>query len=152
MIRTMPVCLLLALAAAPEPEPTPAPERVPSYTNADLERLREGPDRTGAASRPATRPQSRGGPERADRRAEEARWRKETRRLRERLLPLEDEIGELQEKIRARRREPGVAPYSDPQIRAWEERVARLEERLRERWSRFRERARRARVPPGWLR
>lgn len=147
----MAVCLLLALpAAAEEPEPTPAPVRV--YTNADLDRLRDQPHRSGAGSLPATRPAHPRSPDRDDRTAEEARWRREVRRLRDRLLPLEDEVGELRDRIRGRRREPGVLPYSDPKIRTWEERVRRLEERIRERWARFRERARRARVPPGWLR
>lgn len=145
------VCLLLALpAGAEEPRPTPRPVRV--YTNADLERLRDEPHRTGADSLPATRPAHASSPEREDRSREEARWRREARRLRDRLLPLEDEVGELRERIRARRRQPGVRPYSDPKIRGWEERLQRLEARIRERWARFRERARRARVPPGWLR
>lgn len=149
---TLPVCLLLTLAPTPQTAPTPTPVPVPVYTNTDLERVSRGPHRTGATSEPATRPRNPKGPEREDRAAEEARWRRETRRLRERLLPLEDDIEELRERIRARRRKPGVRPYSDPSIRAWEERRQRLEERLRERWSRFRERARRAGVPPGWLR
>jgi hypothetical protein len=140
------------LAAAAAPQAAPAPEPAPHYTNADLERLRGDPHRTGADSQPSTRPRQRVGPDRDDTAAEEARWRREARLLRERLLPLEDEIGELQERIRARRREPGVPPYSDPRIRTWEERMRRLEARKRERWARFRERARRARVPPGWIR
>lgn len=146
----MAVCLLVAASPADQPQPTPTPVRV--YTNADLDRLRDRPDRTGAGSVAATRSAHQRSPQRDDRSAEEARWRREARRLRDRLLPLEDEVDELRERIRARRRQPGVLPYSDAKIRTWEERLQRLEERIRERWARFRERARRARVPPGWLR
>lgn len=153
MTWTLPVCLLAALlAAAPEPEPTPSPEPVPIYTNADLERIRGAAGRTDVAPPPAARARRSPAPERRDRAAEETRWRREAQRIRERLLPLEDEIADLRDRIRSRRREPGVLPYSDLRIRAWEERIERLEARRRERWVRFQERARRARVPPGWLR
>jgi hypothetical protein len=149
------VCLPLALNAGSEPQPVPTPgpaaQAAPLYTNRDLERVRDSRHRNGSTSRPATRPREPG-PEREDRSAEEARWRREAQRLRERLLPLEDEVRELRERIRSRRREPGVLPYSDPKIRSWEEQAERLEERIRDRRLRFRARARRARVPPGWLR
>jgi hypothetical protein len=128
-----------------------AAAQTPTYTNADLERVRPLRDQIGGASEPAHRP----APAEVEREApdlDEARWRREAERLEERRARDDDRIAELRYEVEALRRDPRVLPYSDPRIVRAEARIEQLERRRDERWRRFLERARRAGVPPGWLR
>ena len=142
-------------AASPGPARDEDKKPVPLYTNDDLKRVSPFRDQTGALSTPAVTswPEAPDGPK-AGRTAPrpEDYWRREAGRLRDRLRRLEDQADGLQTRIDERRRRPGVRPYSDPQIEAWQRRLRVLEERKREEESRFEERARRAGALPGWLR
>jgi len=124
--------------------------QVPSYSNADLDRVSGFRGQTGVASKP--RSEIRAAPVRPSRQAERERWRREVERLERRNEPLEERIYRLHKRIEGRRRIPGVSLYFDPEIEAWKEQAERLRRRIREREDRLLERARRARVPPGWLR
>jgi hypothetical protein len=156
-LRAAGVCLLVrhldprlgaGVAAAGDPR---APARV--YTNEDLARVSGRRAETGVESRPAaaapaasatsTEPAPGGG---------EPYWRGETERLRRRLDPWRDAAADLRADIAARQAAPGVRPYTDPQVRAWQRRLEALEARIRDAEDRFEERARRARALPGWLR
>ena len=123
---------------------------VPSYTNADLERVSKLRAQTGVASKPQSK--IRATPARPSRQAERERWRRELERLERRNESLVDRIYKLQKKIEERRRIPGVSLYFDSEVGAWQAQIERLRTRVREREERLFERARRARVPPGWLR
>ncbi len=123
---------------------------VPSYTNADLERVSKLRAQTGVASKPQS--EIRATPARPSRQAERERWRREVERLERRNESLVDRIYKLQKKIEARRHVPGVSLSFDSEVGGWEAEIERLRARVREREDRLFERARRARVPPGWLR
>lgn len=149
----------------------------PSYTNDDLERVRPLRDETGVASEPAFAPRAaatcatgRGrkraagcgtgegatpaAPEPAGAGAAqgEAYWRREAQRVAERVRTWRQQAEDLEERIDERRRQPGVRPYTDPQIVAWQRRADALRERMRELENELHERALRARALPGWLR
>lgn len=145
------------------------PARV--YTNEDLDRVAPFKDQTGVTSTPAvptTETQRAGTPRQglggggatagksrhsAERdRSVEERWRLEAERLRARLQPLRDKADDLREKIEERRRQPGVRPYTDPQVVAAQRRLEVLERRIRESESSFEDRARRQGALPGWIR
>lgn len=140
--------LLLAPSAAGE-EPRP---RVPTYTNADLERVSPSRGDTGVLSQPSAAPAAPAPREKEPSAGGEAYWRREAERLRDRLEPLEEKARDLRLRIEERRRKPGVHPLSDAQLRAWQARLDGLDERIRGLQSRFEERARRAGALPGWLR
>jgi hypothetical protein len=144
---------------------------VPSYTNDDLDRVRPLRDETGVASQPAfaraaPAPCSPGRGRRGARNAEcdataapthgpaqgEAYWRREAARVAERVRGWREQIDELEQRIDERRRKPGVRPYTDPQIVAWQRRADTLRARQREAETELHERALRARALPGWLR
>jgi hypothetical protein len=151
MPRRIVPALILSSLVLPVRAEEPAPRRVPTYTNADLERVAPGRGDTGVLSTPASPPPApRPEPARAEK--GEAYWRDEAERLRDRLAPLEEKIVDLRQKIEDRRREPGVRPYTDARTLAWQRRLAALEARRSELTSRFEERARRAGALPGWLR
>ena len=124
--------------------------KVPSYSNADLERVSEFRAQTGVTSKPQSEIRAASTP--PSRQAERERWRREVERLERRSEPLSERIYRLHKKIQGRRRIPGVSLYFDPEIEAWEAEAERLRRRIRELEDRLFERARRARVPPGWLR
>jgi hypothetical protein len=142
-------CLLAAaLAAAGEKR---APARV--YTDEDLARVSGRRGETGVESTPAAPPP----PEEpvasnASSGRGESYWRGEAARLRERVGPWREAIADLRVEIAARQALPGVLPYTDPKVRAWQRKVAALEARIRDAEDRFEERARRAGAMPGWLR
>jgi hypothetical protein len=128
---------------------------VPVYTNADLQRVSSLREETGVASRASSagEPAARGtAPSRGPRRESEDYWRHEAERLRLRLEPLRDKADRLRLSIEERRRKPGVRPYSDPAIEAWQRQLQATLERIKEHEARFEERARRAGALPGWLR
>jgi hypothetical protein len=139
-------CVAAVAAGAAEKRP------VPVYTNDDLERVSPLRGQTGVQSAPAgepapAAPSSPPAPGRG-----EEYWRREARRLRERLDPLRRKSDDLRTRIEQRRRMPGVRPYTDPQVEADERRLRSLQERVRELESEFEDRARRERALPGWLR
>jgi hypothetical protein len=144
-------------AASPGPaqDPGEAKKPIPLYTNDDLKRVSPYRDQTGALSTPAVASSPEpADPPNAGRPAarSEAYWRREAQRLRDRVRRLDDQMDGLRTRIDDRRRRPGVRPFSDPQIEAWQRRLRVLEERKREEESLFEERARRAGALPGWLR
>jgi polyhydroxyalkanoate synthesis regulator phasin len=165
---------LWILAGGPAAGQAPA---VPSYTNDDLERVRPLRNETGVASEPAfagaTRACSTGrrrgrakaecesdtetasAPSAASSRGAEqgeAYWRREARRVAERVRRWREQVQDLEQRIDERRRQPGVRPYTDPQVVALERRAESLRERMRELENDLAERALRARALPGWLR
>ena len=125
---------------------------VPVYTNDDLERLSPLRGQTGVLSTPGDRPPAEPGPAERPRGRGEEYWRREARRLREKLDPLRQRADDLRVRIAERRRKPGVRPYTDPQVQADERRLAALESRMRGLESDFEDRARREGALPGWLR
>jgi len=162
----LPVCL----AAEEEKKP------VRVYTNEDLERVAPYRDQTGVNSVPAVAPGSAGSDADANaetdaprRRGRGARpsaetgtsaaggrgadyWRQEARKVRERVRALRQRATTFNERIEERRRKPKVFPYSDPQIRAWTQRVEEIEAQIREIEGELEERARHAGALPGWTR
>jgi DNA repair exonuclease SbcCD ATPase subunit len=147
-------------ARASEAAPPEKKKDVPAYTDEDLRRVSPLRDQTGGgmaadspagersadaqAERPAAAEKARG--------KDEAHWRREWERLRERLQPLRDRADDLRAQIEERRRVPGVRPYSDPRVESLQRRLAALEARIREAEDLLHERARRAGALPGWLR
>ncbi|HVR72190.1 MAG TPA: hypothetical protein VMT87_15205 [Vicinamibacteria bacterium] len=126
---------------------------VPVYTDDDLRRVSPLRGQTGGTMEAAPSPPTEaaaGAGRRAER--DEAYWRREWERLRDRVQPLRDRAEELRGQIEQRRRRPGVRPYSDPGIASMQGRLAALEARIREAEDRLHERARRAGALPGWLR
>ena len=148
-LRAAAVCLLgAATASAGERR---APARV--YTNEDLARVSGRRAETGGESPPAvaapTASAADAGPAEG---RDESHWRGEAARVRRRVEPWRDAAADLSVRIAARQAAPGVRPYTDPQVRAWQRRLEALEARIRDAEDRFEERARRARALPGWLR
>ena len=148
-------CLLGSLVGllAGDPSATDRPP-VRTYTNADLKRVAPYRDQLGAASKPAVvaakRTRRREGGRGAAR--DEAYWRREAQRVRERVSPLKDKAVELRRRIAERQSAPGVRPYTDAKVVAWQRRLRTLERRIDDLESRLADRARRARALPGWLR
>lgn len=153
---------LLAGLSPARPAGSEEKKEVPVYTNQDLEAVRPYRDETGVASTPAVPERERAGTARqgrragatartADRTAEEE-WRRSAERLREKLQGPRDKADELRRQIEERRRQPGVLPYSDPQIVAAQRRLELIERRIREAESNFEDRARRNGALPGWIR
>jgi hypothetical protein len=126
---------------------------VPVYTNDDLDRVHPRRAETGVASTPAA-PASIAAVEPAEpRRAHgEAYWRREAERLQDQLATLTGQADRLRARIDERRRRPGVRPYTDPQLLAWQAQVERIQTRMRALEERVSERARREGALPGWLR
>jgi hypothetical protein len=138
----------------------------PVYTNEDLDAVRPYRDETGVASKPAVPESERAGTsrqelggsgatarrERRSAEGDEEQWRRAAERLREKLQGPRDRADDLRRKIEERRRQPGVLPYSDPQIVAAQRRLELIERRIREAESNFEDRARRNGALPGWIR
>jgi chromosome segregation ATPase len=164
--------LLLTLAASgteaspPEPRANGASAGVRTYTNDDLERVAPFRGQTGALSVPSSSPdESReDSPARtlatdaADRARDEAYWRKEAARVREKSRSLEDQAAELRSRLeslaRARRAaSSGSGKGAKVDITATlERRLGLLEARRRRLEEDLQDRARRANALPGWLR
>jgi hypothetical protein len=158
------VCLAVLTAPALADE-TEKKRPVPVYTNEDLERVRPFRDETGVASVPASPPpdttpggaRSRvaGSPRAASGERDEAWWRREAARVRERMSTLDQQAAELRGRIRdAQTREPWSSRRrrTAPSTRPLEARLAAIEERRRALEDDLLERARRAGALPGWLR
>jgi phosphoglycerate-specific signal transduction histidine kinase len=146
---SLPHVLALCLCAVADAEGRKP--SVPTYTNEDLRRVAPARGETGVLSVPATPPAARA-PEPAPRGHGEEYWRRQSQRLRDRLDPLRERADELRARIEERRRLPGVRPYTDERIQAWQRRLDALQARIGELESRFEERARRDGALPGWLR
>lgn len=156
-LRAAAVCLLVRyldprLGAVPAAaDERRAPARV--YTNEDLARVSGRRGETGVESRPAAEPPAeRAAAAEPASSGGESYWRGEAARVRLRVEPWRDKAADLRAEIAARQAAPGVRPYTDPQVRAWQRRLDALEARIRDAEDRFEERARRARALPGWLR
>jgi hypothetical protein len=154
-------CLLAGLSVAARAGSEEKKE-VRVYTNTDLEAVRPYRGETGVDSTPAVPEKERAGTAgqgrragatagAADRTAEE-QWRRSAERLREKLQGPRDKADDLRRQIEERRRQPGVLPYSDPQIVAAQRRLELIERRIREAESSFEDRARRNGALPGWIR
>lgn len=147
--------LAACLAASAVSAPVRGAEKgrtVPVYTNEDLDRVSPLRGQTGVLSTSQGRPQAPASAAQPSRGRGEEYWRREARRLRERLDPLREKAEDLRARIAERRRRPGVRPYTDPQVQATERRLRSLEERIRGLESDFEDRARREGALPGWLR
>lgn len=82
---------------------------------------------------------------------DEAYWRREARRVRDKLRVWAQQIEDLELKLAERHRKPGVRP-GDTQIAGWQRRIEALRHRMRELEGDLEDRARRERALPGWLR
>jgi hypothetical protein len=150
-------CAILAVTVAcpgPAWEAEETKKTVPTYTNEDLARMAPFRDQTGVMSKPAVPPARPAARRRSGSSAGrgEAYWRREAERVRNRIRPLQERAEELARKIDERRRQPGVRPYTDPKLVAWQRQREALCRRIDQIESRFEERARRQRALPGWLR
>ncbi|HEX9203971.1 MAG TPA: hypothetical protein VF964_08415 [Vicinamibacteria bacterium] len=158
------VCLAVVAAPALADE-TEKKRPVPVYTNEDLERVRPFRDETGVASVPASWPPDPLGAvgpraRRAGSRAsdsgvrDEAWWRREAARVRDRESALDLQAAELRRRITEARAEPWSSRRrrAVPDTRPWQARLAAIEERRRALEDDLLERARRAGALPGWLR
>jgi hypothetical protein len=125
---------------------------VPVYTDDDLRRVSPLRDQTGGGMAADTAAAERSAAPDKARGKDEAYWRREWERLRERVQPLRDRAEDLRTQIEERRRVPGVRPYSDARVESLQRRLAALEARIRDAEDRLHERARRAGALPGWLR
>jgi hypothetical protein len=138
------------------PADPPEKQAVPTYTNEDLARVAPYRHQTGALSEPAASFSEAGAGSRDaadDHRAQQERyWRREAQKLRNRLRPVREQVDDLRLRIEERRRQPGVRPFTDPTILAWERKLESLTRKIRDWERRFEQRARRARALPGWLR
>ena len=145
--RTVVFCLGVGPAAlAADDKPS-----VPTYTNADLERIRAGRDETGVNSEPAAFAAELRSP-RSGVPAGEREWRREAEHERRRLAQLQHSIDALESKIAEQRRRPGLRSPADPAIGSYERRIATLRQQLQDEQARFEDRARREGALPGWLR
>lgn len=131
-----------------------AGEKPRIYTNDDLERVAPYRGQTGVESEPDRPPAApaRARAQEKDTGRDERYWRQQADRTAEQARKLREQAADLAEKVDERRRQPGVRPYSDPQVVSLEKRRAALEARAREAELRLEERARRAGALPGWLR
>lgn len=148
ILRAAAVCLLGA--AAPAAGERRSPARV--YTNADLAQISALRGETGVESRPASPSPGPAADAPAPEGRRESYWRAEAERVRRRVEPWRDSAATLRVEIASRQAAPGVRPYTDPQVRAWQVRLESLEARIRAAEDRLEESARRAGALPGWLR
>jgi hypothetical protein len=144
-------CLALLLVAAT----ARAGEPSRSFTNEDLDRVAPLRAETGGSSPTIPDPAApkREAPGRAapnhDR---EPYWRAEARRVRGRMQILEDKAVTLRQQVEERRTKPGVAPYSDPQIRRLQTAAEMNLARAQQLEADLMDRARREGALPGWIR
>lgn len=136
---------------AEEPRPK---ERVPSYSNQDLDRVHAQREQVGFASIPATAEGRQSTPAPAAHKSGEQFWRREADAHRGRIAVLQRALAELQDKATATRRPASsrgrkTAATSPP---SFERRIAALQARIRDEDARFLDRARKEGALPGWLR
>jgi hypothetical protein len=135
-------------------------KKAPLYTNEDLERLAPYRGQTGVLSEPAVEaagslkpPPALQGP------SDEAYWRREAARVRERTNALRDRADDLRRELQQARDTARAAVWTSrtgsprpPSLAPREARLAALEAQIRALELDLEERARRARALPGWLR
>jgi hypothetical protein len=129
---------------------------VPTYTNADLDRIAPYRGETGVLSTPASplaaEPASRpSGP-----RHDETYWRHEADHLHDRIRALRQRADEIRFRLaspprQSQGRKAAASASNDP-TPALKARLAAIESEIRDRENRFEERARREGALPGWLR
>ena len=143
------VLRLAVLAALPA-----VAESARVYTNDDLARMRPLRGETGVLSQVTQASSAAAQPRESRRtdRADEAYWRREADRVRERIRPLEKRMATLRRHIDERWRLPGVAPMTDPKLIEWRRELKEVEADVREHQDRLEERARRDGALSGWLR
>lgn len=147
--------LALLSGAAAEEGKKPAP----LYTNEDLDRLSPYRGQTGVLSEPAAAapratPPAREGPQ------DEAYWRREAARVRERIGSLRERADEIRREVQEARNAAQPTAWTSgrsrapkaPSLAPREARIAALEARIRELEADLADRARQARALPGWLR
>jgi hypothetical protein len=142
-------CLALLLVAAT----ARAGEPSRSFTNEDLDRVAPLRTETGGSSPTIPDPTApkRDAPVRAVPNREPY-WRAEARRVRGRMQILEDKAVTLRQQVEERRTKPGVAPYSDPQIRRLQTAAETHLARAQQLEADLMDRARREGALPGWIR
>jgi hypothetical protein len=148
--------IVLALAClAPTGAQASEKKPVPTYTNADLDRIAPYRGETGVLSTPAFSPSDQPSPRPpAGTRHDEAYWRREAERLHDRIRTLRQRADEIRVKLRnpppkplGRRQTAAADPTPALKVR-----LATLEAEIRDRRDRLEERARREGALPGWLR
>jgi hypothetical protein len=158
-VKRLIVCLAMAsVEASPADE---AKKAVRTYTNEDLARVAPRRAETGALSAVETGPPAAPGSKgdgQAARKAEEAHWRREAERVRERVRALARDADAIRDRIdAARRRQASPSPrragsLGEDGTASLERRLAAVLAEMRERQTDLEERARRAGALPGWLR
>jgi hypothetical protein len=146
---------LLTTAAADEKK------KAPLYTNEDLERLAPYRGQTGVLSKPAVEEagSATAATQEQQGSTDEAYWRREAARVRERTKALRDRADDLRRELQQARDAARSEPWTSrarsprpPSIAPREGRLATLEGQIRALELDLEERARRARALPGWLR
>lgn len=159
---TVPLLLLAASCAEPRPSTNSTESStVRVYTNEDLDRVAPFRAQTGALSVPAVQVEPPTSRRRSDDSAqlarEEAYWRREADRVREKVRTIEDQADDLRSRIAAIERERRSFASSkrssgSNSSEALERRLERLMARKRALEENLADRARRADALPGWLR
>ncbi|MBI3932174.1 MAG: hypothetical protein HY317_02055 [Acidobacteria bacterium] len=144
------VCIVVLATA-----PVSARDETYTYTNEDLERVAPYRDQMGAWTVDGPGPGAGKAPtpdrQATAQEATERRWRREARRLQERLAPRKKRADELRQRIEERRHATG-APWKDPQRERLESELEAVEFLIRQAEDAFEERARKAGALPGWIR
>lgn len=125
-------------------------EKARSFTNADLKRFQRSEPRTSSlhtSNTRKTRPERNWAKERAF-------WKKEKEKHQNNLARLDARIRRLEWRLAERkaRRRPGERLREDPAEKVLEQTLEALHEERKRLIEEFRERGRRARALPGWLR
>jgi hypothetical protein len=149
------ICLLAGLVPLSEAAGEEAKKPVRVYTNEDLERISPYRAETGVLNEPAASAPHAAGDEATD----EAYWKREAARVRDRVAALRERADDIRRQMREaeeafrsepwtsrgpRRAAPKTAPR-EAQLAAIEKKIAALETDLADR-------ARAARALPGWIR
>jgi hypothetical protein len=129
---------------------------VPTYTNADLDRIAPYRGDTGVLSRPASTPASEPASRPSGPRHDETYWRQEADHLHDQIRALHQRADEIRIRLaspprQAQGRKGAASATTDPGP-ALKARLAAIESEIRDREDRFEERARREGALPGWLR
>jgi hypothetical protein len=167
MIAVLAVPMLSALAALAgnETSTRPAPKaEIRTYTNDDLERVHELRGETGVLSEPSTEPSAEdprrdriARAEGAARKKDEAYWRREAAKVREKVRNLQERATELRAEIEDARSVPWSSRSDSSKTRRTPSkskvtRLANLEARIRALEEDLADRARVAGAMPGWIR
>ena len=156
--------LCVPLAGADEDPPSKKRPPVRVYTNEDLDRVHAFREQTGVRSVPAVPEEERSAPVQADkaRARDEAHWRREAARVRERVRAIQAQAAELRATMAAQadeaahflggRRRSAASLGGNGTTARLQSRLSALERRIREMEEDLADRARRDGALPGWLR